>query len=67
MTLIECKAAFAAAHPRAIDFQEKDFYALQPGISEAAAAFGYRLAGFRLKRAVFTTKEVQPKEEEEMS
>lgn len=58
MTLIEAKAAFAAAHPRAIDFPEADFYALQPAISEAAAGFGYRLAGFRLKRAVFTTKAV---------
>jgi hypothetical protein len=64
MTLIECKEAFAAAHPKAVDFYETDFYALQPAISDAAAAFGYRLAGFRLKRAVFTTKAAPIQQEE---
>lgn len=67
MTLIECKAAFAAAHPKPVDFHEADFYALQPAISDAAAVFGYRLAGFRLKRAVFTTKAAIPPQQEEMS
>jgi hypothetical protein len=64
MTLLECKKAFAAAHPKAVDFPEADFYALQPGISEAAQAYGYRLAGFRLKRAVFTTKEAPTPQED---
>lgn len=64
MTLIECKEAFAASHPKSVDFPETDFYSLQPAISEAAAAFGYRLAGFRLKRAVFTTKAAPPPQEE---
>ena len=48
----ELRAAFFAAHPKAIDFPEADADAA----SEVAPEYGYRLAGKRLGRVVFTTK-----------
>ncbi len=53
-------AAFAGSFPKAIDFSQKQ-YELEPAAYLGAAAVnGYRLAGFRLERAVFTTSPLAP-------
>ena len=50
-------AVFAAAHNKAVDFAQADYDSRRAVFDEAAAAHGYRLAGYRLGRAVFTSKE----------
>ncbi len=47
---------FAESYPRAVDINEDDYRAKQAEYDAAATASGYRLAGFRLHRAVFSTK-----------
>lgn len=47
---------FAESYPRAVDIGEDDYRAKQAEYDAAATAAGYRLAGFRLQRAVFSTK-----------
>lgn len=47
---------FAESYPRAVDIDENIYKADQAEYDAAATASGYRLAGFRLHRAVFTTK-----------
>ena len=47
---------FADAYPQAVDIPQGDYEAMQAEYDAAALASGYRLAGFRLERAVFTTK-----------
>lgn len=54
------RKAFTAAHPRAVDFPETEYKADPDTYDEIAADRGYRLAGFRLYRAVFTTKPAPP-------
>lgn len=60
MTLNARQAAiagmFASSSPKAIDFPQTEYEASQADFDSIAAQFGYRLAGFRLRRAVFTTK-----------
>lgn len=51
-------AQFAAAYPKAIDFPQKHFEMDKQEYYDAAARNGYRIAGLRLQRAVFTTKDV---------
>lgn len=53
-------AQFAAAFPRAIDFPEDEYTAEKPDFDRIAASNGYRLAGIRLQRAVFTSKPTPP-------
>lgn len=48
---------FSAAHPRALDFSQVDYEAKKDIFDRIAAQHGYRLAGYRLGRAVFTTKQ----------
>ena len=55
MTLTE---QFEAAFPKAIDFPKSQYDAQPAAFLGAAAANGYRLAGVRLQRAVFTTKKL---------
>lgn len=47
---------FAESYPRAVDIDESLYKSDQTAYDAAATASGYRLAGFRLHRAVFTTK-----------
>lgn len=47
---------FLASFPKAIDIAQKEYEAAKAEWDSAAASSGYRLAGFRLDRAVFTTK-----------
>lgn len=54
--------AFAEAYPRAIDFRQPEFEASKTEFGLIASQHGYRLAGVRLERAVFTTKPT-PQEE----
>lgn len=49
-------AVFCAAHPKAIDFPQKEYEAEKDDFDSIASEFGYQLAGFRLERAVFSTK-----------
>jgi len=49
-------AQFAAAYPKAIDFPQKHFELDKQDYYDAAERSGYRIAGLRLGRAVFTTK-----------
>ena len=60
MTLDEIRAAFAAGHPKAVDFPLSEIENSAPEDFKAAAEeYGYRLAGTRLGRWVFTTKPVR--------
>lgn len=56
MTKAEIRALFSASHPKAIDFLETEYEADRDAYDNAAAETGYRRAGFRLGRVVFTTK-----------
>lgn len=47
---------FAKAFPKALDFHESEYKQHEQEILRAATENGYRLAGFRLRRAVFTSK-----------
>lgn len=47
---------FAAAHPKAFDIPASEYERVKADYDRAAAHHGYRLAGLRLGRAVFTTK-----------
>lgn len=49
---------FAAKHPKPVHFHAGDYEAHKAVIDGAAAAAGYRLAGFhrKTKEAVFTSK-----------
>lgn len=49
-------AVFCSAHPKAVDFPQKEYEDEKGDFDSVAAEFGYRLAGCRLQRAVFTTK-----------
>lgn len=60
MTPAEFKAFFTEAHPVAVDFAEADYRANEAEVSKIARDCGYRLAGIRLGRAVFTTKPRAP-------
>lgn len=60
MTPADFKAAFVDAHPMSVDFAEQDYRALEAEVSGIAHDMGYRLAGYRLGRAVFTTKPRAP-------
>lgn len=47
---------FTKAHPKPVDIPQKDYERDREQIDAAAAQHGYRLAGIRQGRAVFTTK-----------
>ena len=47
---------FAESYPRAVDIDQGEYEANKADYDAAALASGYRLAGHRLERAVFTTK-----------
>jgi hypothetical protein len=47
---------FAESYPRAVDIDQGKYEANKADYDAAALASGYRLAGHRLQRAVFTTK-----------
>lgn len=53
---------FKKSQPKAIDFPQHEYEANELEILSAALAEGYRLAGVRLKRVVFTTKPAPLKE-----
>lgn len=55
---------FAKAHPKAVDFLESEYLKNRAEADDAAAKAGYRMAGFRLGRAVFTSKEVKEKQQD---
>lgn len=57
MTLTE---EFLAAGSKAVDFDQRDYESRREVFDQAAAETGYRLAGMRLGRAVFTTKPLAP-------
>jgi len=48
---------FNNAKPHPVDFPQADYESRKAVYDTIADAHGYRLAGFRLKRAVFTTKQ----------
>lgn len=62
MTAQEAAVAgiFAAARPQAVDFPQGDYEAAREAFVRIAAEHGYRLAGIRLGRAVFTSKPPAP-------
>ena len=47
---------FIESYPRAVDIDRGEYEANMADYDAAALASGYRLAGVRLERAVFTTK-----------
>ena len=47
---------FARAYPKAIYFLETEYLTNKAAADEAAVTAGYRLAGYRLGRACFSTK-----------
>lgn len=51
---------FEKRFPKAIDFLELEYLKARTEIDEAAVAAGYRFAGWRLGRAVFSTKPPRP-------
>lgn len=55
--MTDLEAQFVAAHPKAIDFSKEEYEARKEKFDQAATQAGYRLAGIRLGRAVFTTKD----------
>jgi len=56
--------AFEGAYPKAIDFDEEEYLADRDNADLYAVANGYRLAGYRLGRAVFTTKDPAPEKDQ---
>lgn len=60
MKAIEIAEAFKAAHPKAIDFAEAEYNEGRESMLTIAEQHGYRLAGVRHGRAVFTTKAARP-------
>jgi len=51
---------FQQAEGHAVDFPEAEYKAALEQFSEVAQRFGYRLAGYRLHRAVLTSKPLAP-------
>lgn len=49
-------AMFCAAQPKAVDVPQPEYEGEKADFDSIAAEFGYRMAGIRLERAVFTTK-----------
>jgi hypothetical protein len=47
---------FAKQHPKPVYLSEDEYAQYKSQIDEAAKEYGYQLAGFRLKKAVFSTK-----------
>lgn len=47
---------FNRAYPKAVDFVESEYLRDKEAADSAALSAGYRFAGYRLGRAVFTTK-----------
>lgn len=47
---------FSDAYPKVVDMPEAEYRANKGSVETAAINHGYRLRGFRLNRAVFTTK-----------
>lgn len=66
MSLDEIKAVFTDSYPVAVDFSQNEYDAQKVEISRLARESGYRFVGYRLARAVFTTKPT-PAQQEEMS
>jgi hypothetical protein len=58
--LQEIASIFEKQAPRALDFLESEYLSNSAAIDAIATSNGYRLAGIRLKRAVFTTKPRRP-------
>lgn len=52
----QTEVAFSKAHPKAIDFTQGEYEGAKDEFDAIATRYGYSLAGFRLGRAVFTTK-----------
>lgn len=61
---LQADKAFAKADQKAVDFPQAEYERDKAEMDRIAEQNGYRLAGFRLQRAVFTTK---PIKQEEMS
>lgn len=55
-------ALFKICHPKPVDIAQSDYEAHKAAMDAAAQAAGYRLAGYRQSRAVFTTKPQQPQQ-----
>lgn len=47
---------FSSSYPKAVDFADEDYQKDKDEADKAAEEYGYSLAGFRLGRAVFSTK-----------
>lgn len=58
MTPLEAALAgtFGASSPRAVDFPQPEYEQAKEAFDRIAEQHGYRLAGMRLGRAVFSTK-----------
>lgn len=56
MKEIDFVQAFSHAHPKAVDFPRDQFDRLSSSVLRLATESGYRMAGFRSGRVVFTTK-----------
>lgn len=59
MTALDIADAFKRAHPKAVDFPLAEYDAGKESMVTIAEQHGYRFAGVRLERAVFTTKELR--------
>lgn len=57
MTLDDLNKLFKDNYPKAVDIAETEYNANKSAIDALAQDNGYRLAGIRLARAVFTTKQ----------
>ncbi len=53
-------AALAKAAGKAVDFPQAEYERNKAEFDRLAEQHGYRLAGFRLDRAVFTSKPLNP-------
>lgn len=56
MTPEEFDAKIQSAHPKAVDFPQSEFYPDRSRFEIIASRRGYRFVGYRLQRAVFSTK-----------
>ena len=60
MTEEDIRKLFSASHPKACDVSQAEYEGSKELFDRVCAETGFRLAGFREKRAVFTTKPAPP-------